>query len=222
MSSKPVSFLDLLGDRRIIVVVRHHDAGAAEAIARAAAAGGLRAVEITTSVPGAAALIEALRATLAPDVLVGAGTVLSQQQLDEVLSAGAAFVVAPGLDREILERCCDAGTPFLPAALTPTEVMAARALGLDALKLFPANTVGPAHLSALRSVFPETAFIPTGGVTGANAGGWFAAGAQALGLAGELHVAHRAGGDGAVRDLARRLAESFETDGSTQAISGFT
>lgn len=222
MSSRPASFLRLLGDRRIIVVVRHHDPAAAEAIARAAAAGGLRAVEITMSVPGAAALIEALCPSLPPAVLVGAGTVLSRQQLDDVLAAGAAFVVAPGLDREIFERCRDAGTPFLPGALTPTEVMAVRALSLDALKLYPSNTVGPAHLRALRSVFPETAFIPTGGVTRVNAGAWFGAGAHSLGIAGELHAAHRAGGDRAVRDLARHFAESFEADGSTQATSGST
>jgi 2-dehydro-3-deoxyphosphogluconate aldolase / (4S)-4-hydroxy-2-oxoglutarate aldolase len=219
MSTRPASFVALLAERRIIVVVRHGDAAAAEAIARASVEGGLRAVEITTSVPGAAALIATLRASLAAGVLVGAGTVLVPSQLDDVLAAGAQFVVTPGLDRALVERCAAAQVAILPGAQTATEVMAGRALGLDALKLFPSQTGGPAHLQALRAVFPDTAFVPTGGVDRANAGAWFDAGAHALGLAGEFDAAHRAGGGGTVRHLARRLRESFETD-SSEFISG--
>jgi 2-dehydro-3-deoxyphosphogluconate aldolase/(4S)-4-hydroxy-2-oxoglutarate aldolase len=220
MSPRPASFLALLGDRRIVVVVRHDDDAVAEAIARAAADGGLRAVEITTSVPGAAALVATLRASLAPDVLVGAGTVLSLPQLDALLAAGAQFVVSPGLDRRIVDRCVAARVPIVPGALTPTEVMAGRALGLDALKLFPSDTAGPAHLRALRSVFPDVAFVPTGGVSSANAAGWFDAGARAVGLAGEFDAAHRAGGEDAVRRLARSLGETFETATGNRSISG--
>jgi 2-dehydro-3-deoxyphosphogluconate aldolase/(4S)-4-hydroxy-2-oxoglutarate aldolase len=220
MSARPASFVDVLADRRIIVVVRHGDAAVAEAIARAAAGGGARAVEITTTVPGAATLIGALRGSLAPAVLVGAGTVLSVRQLDDVLAAGAQFVVAPGLDREIVDRCAAAHVPIVPGALTPTEVTAARALGLDALKLFPAESVGPGHLRALRSVFGDVAFVPTGGVRAAGAADWFDAGAHALGLSGEFDAAHRGGGDDAVRRLARHLSEAFETGSSDRSMSG--
>ena len=220
MSPRPASFLALLADRRIIVVVRHDDDAVAEAIARAVVDGGLRAVEITTSVPGAAALIGTLRASLPSDVLVGAGTVLSVRQLDAVLETGAQFVVAPGLDGLLVKRCAAARVPILPGALTPTEVMAGRALGLDALKLFPSQTAGPAHLRALRSVFADVAFIPTGGVSSANAAAWFDAGAHALGLAGEFDGAHRAGGEDAVRHLARRLSETFETANGMRSVSG--
>jgi 2-dehydro-3-deoxyphosphogluconate aldolase/(4S)-4-hydroxy-2-oxoglutarate aldolase len=153
-------------------------------------------------------------------VLVGAGTVLSLLQLDDVLAADAQFVVSPGLDRLVVERCVEAKVPVVPGALTPTEVMAGRALGLDALKLFPSDTAGPAHLRALRSVFPDIAFIPTGGVSSANAAGWFDAGAHALGMAGELHAAHRAGGEGAVRRLSRQLGETFEMVNTSRSVSG--
>jgi 2-dehydro-3-deoxyphosphogluconate aldolase/(4S)-4-hydroxy-2-oxoglutarate aldolase len=220
MSPRPASFVALLADRRIVVVVRHDDDAVAEAIARAAVDGGLRAIEITTSVPGAAALVATLRASLPPDVLVGAGTVLSLRQLDALLAAGAQFVVSPGLDRAIVERCAGARVAIVPGALTPTEVMAGRGLGLDALKLFPSDTAGPAHLRALRSVFPDVAFVPTGGVSSANAAGWFDAGAHALGLAGEFDAAHRAGGEDAVRRLARTLGETFETATGNRSISG--
>jgi 2-dehydro-3-deoxyphosphogluconate aldolase / (4S)-4-hydroxy-2-oxoglutarate aldolase len=217
MTARPASFVDVLAGRRIIVVVRHTQDAAAEAIARAAADGGVRAVEITTTVPGAAALIATLRGSLAPDVLVGAGTVLSPAQLDCVLAAGAQFVVAPGLDRAIVERCAAAHLPVVPGALTPTEVTAGRALGLDALKLFPADSVGPGHLRALRSVFPDVAFVPTGGVRADNAGAWFDAGAHALGLSGEFDAAYRGGGEDAVRRLARRLSETFENRSMSSA-----
>jgi 2-dehydro-3-deoxyphosphogluconate aldolase/(4S)-4-hydroxy-2-oxoglutarate aldolase len=220
MSARPASFRRALADRRIIVVVRHDDDGAAAAIARAAAEGGLRAIEITTSVPGAAALIATLRGSLAGDVLVGAGTVLSLHQLDAVLAAGAQFVVSPGLDRLLVERCAAAQVPILPGVLTPTEVMAGHGLGLDALKLFPSESAGPDHLRALRSVFADIAFVPTGGVSSANAAAWFGAGAHALGLAGEFHAAHRAGGADAVRRLALGLSATFETDNSNRSISG--
>jgi 2-dehydro-3-deoxyphosphogluconate aldolase/(4S)-4-hydroxy-2-oxoglutarate aldolase len=220
MTVRPASFVDVLADRRIVVVVRHADGAIAEAIACAAADGGARALEITTTVPGAAALIATLRAALAPGVLVGAGTVLSVQQLDAVLAAGAQFAVAPGLDGALVERCAAAGVPFVPGALTPTEVTAGRSLGLDALKLFPADSVGTGHLRALRSVFTDVAFVPTGGIRAADAAAWFDAGAHALGLSSEFDAAHRAGGDDAVRQLARRLSETFETGNDNRSMSG--
>ena len=212
----------VLANRRIIVVVRHEDRAAAEAVARAAAAGGLRAVEITMSVPGAPGLIDVLRRSLDADVIVGAGTVLTAAQADAVVAAGARYVVSPGLDRAVFERCSAARVPLLPGALTPTEVMACRALGLDAVKLFPSASGGPKHLRALRSVFPDIAFVPTGGVTSANAADWFDAGALALGLAGEFQAAHRDSGSDAVRLLAQRLSESFEKVNGTRSIRGAT
>ncbi len=220
MTGRPPSFTALLGDRRVIAVVRRRDAAVAETIARAAAAGGLRAVEITMSVPGAPALVAALRGSLREGVLVGAGTVLSARQADDVLAAGAEFVVAPGMAQAVFERCARAGVPFLPGALTPTEVMAARALGLDAVKLFPSDSGGPAHLRALRSVLPDVAFVPTGGVTACNAAAWLAAGARALGLAGAFDAAYADAAGPGVRTLARRLTDELE--GSNGAGSGAT
>jgi 2-dehydro-3-deoxyphosphogluconate aldolase/(4S)-4-hydroxy-2-oxoglutarate aldolase len=204
------SFVALLEDRRVIAVVRHHDRGAAREIALASAEGGLRAVEVTCAVPDAARLIAELREALPREVLVGAGTVLDRAALDAVVAAGAQFVVSPGLDQAIVEQAQAAGVAALPGVMTPSEVAHARALGLDAVKLFPADSLGPPHLRALRSVFPDVAFVPTGGVTCANADGWFAAGARAVGLAGELGAAHRDGGAQAVTSLARTLQEAFE------------
>jgi 2-dehydro-3-deoxyphosphogluconate aldolase/(4S)-4-hydroxy-2-oxoglutarate aldolase len=200
----------LLGDRRVIAVVRHADAQAALEIGRAAVDGGLRCVEITCAVPDAASVIRELRATVRDDVLVGAGTVLEPAELGAVAAGGAQFVVSPGLDPEIVAQARAAGVPALPGVLTPSEVAQARALGLDAVKLFPAEPLGPAHLRALRSVFRDVAFVPTGGVTHANAAGWLAAGALAVGLAGEFGAAYEEGGAQAVVRLARNLQEALE------------
>ena len=200
----------LLGDRRVIVVVRHADTDAALDISRAAVEGGLRAVEVTCAVPDAAAVIAELRATAPDGVLVGAGTVLEATQLQAVVAAGAQFVVSPGLDPEIVAQALESGVPALPGVLTPSEVTRARALGLEAVKLFPAEPLGPPHLRALRSVFPDVAFVPTGGVTHTNAAAWLAAGALAVGLAGELSAAYDEGGAQAVGRLARNLQEAFE------------
>ena len=220
MTSRPASLRALLAERRIIAVVRQADAAVAEAMAHAVADGGVRVVEITMGVPGAASLIARLRGALADDVLVGAGTVLSVCDLEAVLAAGAQFVVSPGLDRGLVERCASARVATLPGVLSPTEAMAARSLGLDAVKLFPADTGGPRHLRALRAVFPDLAFVPTGGITFDDAAGWFDAGAHALGLAGEFDAAQRAGGEAFVRRLAARMAEAFETATGDRSTSG--
>jgi 2-dehydro-3-deoxyphosphogluconate aldolase/(4S)-4-hydroxy-2-oxoglutarate aldolase len=204
------SFASLIADRRVIVVVRHEDHDAARAISLAALTGGLRAVEITCAVPGAAQLIGELRATVDDHVLVGAGTVLDAHELDAVVDAGAHFVVSPGFDEAIVERALRARVVILPGVLTPSEVTRARKLGLDAVKLFPAASLGLDHLRALRSVFPQVDFVPTGGVTRANAEEWLAAGARAVGLAGELGAAFREGGAQAVTSLARTLQEALE------------
>lgn len=205
-----VGFVALLGDRRVIAVVRHEDPAAAHEISRAVVEGGLRAVEVTCAVRDAAQLIARLRAELDDGIVVGAGTVLTPESLDGVVAAGAQFVVSPGLDPDIVERCAAAGVPALPGVLTPSEVTHACRVGVEAVKLFPAESLGPAHLRALRSVFPRVAFVPTGGVTRANADAWFAAGAHAVGLAGELGAAYGDGGAQAVRRLARNLQEAFE------------
>jgi 2-dehydro-3-deoxyphosphogluconate aldolase/(4S)-4-hydroxy-2-oxoglutarate aldolase len=210
VSQRPASFVALLGDRRVIAVVRHDDADAAQEICHSLVEGGMRAVEVTCAVPDTAAVIASVRGSLGDEVIVGAGTVLTREQLDEVVAGGAQFVVSPGLDRAIVERCVAARIPALPGVLTPSEVAHGQSLGLDALKLFPAQSLGPDHLRALRSVFGAIAFVPTGGVTSANAGGWLAAGAHAVGLAGEISEAHRDGGREAVRRLARTLTQAFE------------
>lgn len=185
----------------VVAVIRHTDAPSAERIARAAIEGGIRVVEITFTVPGADALIARLRADR-PDVVIGAGTVLTPDQLDAAADAGAVFAVAPILDEAVAARAAERAVAFIPGAFTPTEVARA-SRGAAAVKLFPAAGLGTAFVTAVRDVLPDVRLMPTGGITAAAVGDWLRAGAYAVGLAGALGTAWRAGGAADVQNTAR-------------------
>ena len=109
------------------------------------------------------------------DLLVGAGTVLSARQVDEVVEAGATFVVSPGISRNVVERCRELGILCLPGAVTATELLLAVDLGLEAVKFFPAQQCGgAATVSALSAPFPQLRFVPTGGVGSIELNGYLA------------------------------------------------
>ncbi|MFF7965481.1 bifunctional 4-hydroxy-2-oxoglutarate aldolase/2-dehydro-3-deoxy-phosphogluconate aldolase [Streptomyces sp. NPDC007903] len=117
---------------------------------------------------------------------VGAGTVTTAERLGWAVSAGAAFTVAPGFDAEVARACVDAGLPHLPGVATATDVQAARALGLDWLKAFPASVLGPDWFRAMRGPFPEVPFVATGGIDASNAAAYLAAGAKVVAVGSAL------------------------------------
>jgi 2-dehydro-3-deoxyphosphogluconate aldolase/(4S)-4-hydroxy-2-oxoglutarate aldolase len=152
---------------RIIPVVTLEDPATASAVAAALLAGGITCIEIAFRRPGAADAIRAARD--AGDIMVGAGTVLTVEQADAALKAGADFAVAPGTNERVVGHCIDAGLPFFPGVATPTEIDRARWLGLKVVKVFPAAQVGgPSFLKAVAATYPDVGFIPTGGVTVEN------------------------------------------------------
>lgn len=143
------------------------DAAAADALAEGLVAGGLPVVEVTLR--NGYGLEAIARIAARGDVRVGAGTVLTGEQLRRALDAGATFVVSPGLDDEVVEGALAAGVPVLPGVQTATEVQRGLRLGLDRLKLFPAGVAGGLGLvGALAPVFPGVRFMPSGGVSAAN------------------------------------------------------
>lgn len=170
---------------RVIPVVRASTAAhAATAVAWLREAG-LRIFEITMTVPDAPALIRDLSTD--PDLLVGAGTVPDARMAAACLDAGAKFIVAPWVDETLAAPVREAGACLMLGALTPTEVRAGLAAGVDVVKIFPAGSAGgPAHIKALRAVFPGVAFCPTGGVDARNAPDYLAAGAAFVGIGGRL------------------------------------
>ena len=146
--------------------------------ARALSAGGLNAIELTMTTPGALAMVAEVSQKL-PGILLGLGTVLDAETAREGVDAGAAFIVTPGLRPEVIQACRELGVPIFSGALTPTEVAAAADLEADIIKIFPAEFFGPAYIKSLRAVFPKLNFLPTGGVTTKTLGEFLKAGAFA-------------------------------------------
>jgi 2-dehydro-3-deoxyphosphogluconate aldolase/(4S)-4-hydroxy-2-oxoglutarate aldolase len=175
-----------IGETGIVPVIRAANSDEASRAVEAVCAGGISIVEITMTVPDAPRLLrEVARANC--DFLIGAGTVLNAKQAEICIDAGARFLVSPGLSPEVIRTASKHGVLAIPGAFTPTEVMVAKELGVDVIKIFPCGSGGgPSHIKALRAPFPDCRFIPTGGVTLKNAEEYFAAGAFALGIGAEL------------------------------------
>lgn len=170
---------------------------------------GIGIFEITMTIPDAPALIRELSGE--PGLLIGAGTVPDRDTADACLRAGARFIVAPWIDPALAQPCRDAGALLMLGAVTPTEVRAALAAGADVVKLFPASSVGgPGHVRALRSVFPDVSFCPTGGVEPGNVSAYLAAGAAFVGMGGALVDAARiaAGDRAAIETAARQVLDA--------------
>ena len=201
-----MTILDRLRAARVVPVVRTPTAEMAATAVGWLREAGLSVFEITLTIPGAIALIRTLAAD--PGLLVGAGTVPDAAAAAACLAAGARFIVSPWVDSTLAGPCRAAGAAFLPGALTPTEVRAALAAGADAVKIFPAGSVGgPAHVAALASVFPGVAFCPTGGVGPGDVAGYLAAGAAFVGMGGALVDSRRiaAGDKGAIMAAGRAV-----------------
>ncbi len=164
---------------------------------------GVRVLEITMDAPSAGDDLAAVRDRLGGrGVIVGAGTLLRRAQLEDALAAGAEFGVSPLLDHGMLEAALAAGLPFVPGAMTPTEVTAAWAAGATFVKLFPASAVGSAFVRELRGPLPDVQLIPTGGIDAANAAAYLEAGAAAVGVGSALTGADREARRAIVRAVA--------------------
>jgi 2-dehydro-3-deoxyphosphogluconate aldolase / (4S)-4-hydroxy-2-oxoglutarate aldolase len=208
----PEFLLAGIRETRLVAIVRGTDGPAAAKAALAAMEEGFRFVEIALTTPGALAAIRDVRASAPEGCFVGAGTVLTVQDVDDIADAGAQFTVTPALAESIGESS-RRGLPVLAGALTPSEAYEAMNRGATAVKLFPASIGGPRYLKALRDPFPEIPFIAVGGVGLEEAAGYWEAGAIAVGLGGPLFGDAGSGGDLApVRERARsfvRLAAEF-------------
>jgi len=161
---------------RILAVVTIDDVAAVAPLTEALVGGGLRAVELALRTPIALEALRAMR-TAAPDLLLGAGTVLSPAQADAVLAAGADFALAPGWDPATARHCADIGLPFVPGVATASEIQAAVAHGCRILKLFPAEPLGGVRgLRVLAAPFAHLGvrFVPLGGITAESSAAYLA------------------------------------------------
>ena len=197
-----------LGRTRVMAILRSADASALPAVAQALAAGGVTCLEVTLTTTGALDALTRIRAALAPDVAVGAGTVITGDQARDALAAGAEFLVAPVVDTAVIRHAADRGIPCYPGAWTPTEVCQAWQAGAAAVKLFPASTGGPAHLRQLRAPLPDIPLVAVGGVGLDEARDYLDAGACAVGIGSPLLR-------GADRDPAPQALDALTTRART-------
>jgi len=159
--------IEVLQRTRVVPVAVIDDASRAVALAQALSAGGIDLIEVTLRTEAGLATLAALRSQ--PSMCVGAGTVVTPEQVDAAVAAGAAFIVSPGLSIPVVERARQHGVPILPGVATASDLMTAVALGLGVVKFFPAGVLGgPAAIRALAAPFPDLKFVPTGGIGPTN------------------------------------------------------
>lgn len=189
MSTPAQSLLQPTRSMPLVAILRGLDPASAVAIGEALVDCGFRALEVPLNRPGAVECIALLAARLPPHVLVGGGTVLSCAHVDAVHDAGGHLIVSPHCDPQVIAHAVQRGMVCAPGVATPSEAFAALKAGAHALKLFPAEMVGPAGLKAFKSVLPAgTDFWPVGGITPQSMAAWYAAGATGFGIGSQLYA----------------------------------
>ena len=166
----------------VVAVIRLKEPDKLTAVIEALAEGGIKALEVTMTVPGAIGLIEQLALSLPQGFLIGAGTVLDGPTATAAADAGAQFIVSPVFRPAVIEAAQRAGAAAMPGCFTPTEILSAWDAGADVVKVFPATSLGPQFFKDIRGPLPHVKLMPTGGVSLDNAGQWITAGAVAVGV----------------------------------------
>ncbi|MHA7132398.1 bifunctional 4-hydroxy-2-oxoglutarate aldolase/2-dehydro-3-deoxy-phosphogluconate aldolase [Oerskovia turbata] len=218
-AAPPTDLHELFAQVRVVPVVVVEDEAQALALGTALLEGGLPIAEITFRTAGARAAIAAVTREL-PELATGAGTVINAEQVDQAVDAGARFIVSPGLSADVVRRAQHHGLPVFPGVATPSDIMAALALGLDVVKFFPAGINGgvPA-IKALSAPFPGLRIIPTGGVSPANATEYLSVPAV-LAVGGSWMVEKSLVDAGDYAEIARRSAEAVALAAAPAPVAG--
>jgi len=186
MMSK-IENLKRIEESGIVAVVRAESSEQALKIAEAVKAGGIQAIEITMTVPGAVEVIRDLAQTYKKnEILIGAGSVLDAETARICLLAGAEYIVSPAFDIETIKLCNRYQKIVIPGAMSVTEVLRAMEAGADVVKIFPAELFGPKIIEAIKGPLPQAPLLPTGGVNLNNVDQWIIAGSFAVGVGGAL------------------------------------
>ena len=194
----------------VVAVIRLQDPSKLRAVIDALAGGGVHAIEVTMTVPGALRLIEEVAPTLPPGCVLGAGTILDPETARLAILAGARYIVGPVFNPAVIALCHRYDVAAVPGCFSPTEILAAWEGGADIVKVFPATALGPGYFKDIHGPLPQVRLMPTGGVTLENAGEWIAAGAVAVGVGTALvdRKAIDAGDYAAITAKAARLVEA--------------
>jgi len=178
--------LQLIMDTGVIAIVRVSTAEQAIEVCEAVSKGGVKAIEVTMTVPGAIDAIKEFKKTASSDLLIGAGTVLDPETCRAVILHGADFIVCPNLNVDVIKMSHRYGKIVIPGTFTATEILAAWDAGADIVKVFPAGVVGPQYIKDIKGPLPQVRITPTGGITVENAGDFIKAGASCISAASSL------------------------------------
>jgi len=196
----------------VVAIMRTKSSDQLLAAADAIKNGGVNVIEVTMTTPGALSVIEDAVKRYGSEVLFGAGTVLDPETARQAILSGAQFIVCPTFKRETVELCRRYSIPVMPGAYTPTEILTAWEAGADVVKVFPADTLGPAFIKAVKGPLPQVKLIPTGGVSLGNVADFIKAGVEAVGVGGELinNALLEARDFNALTERARRFAAAVQ------------
>src|SRR3954469_15132075 len=198
-----VPMSEALATTGVVAILRAENASRAEAVVDVLLQNGIRSLELTMTTQGALEVVERLAATVPDGTDLGMGTVLTAEQVERAVDAGARFVVSPSVVPEVIDAARRHGIASYPGAFTPTEIHAAWTAGASAVKLFPGGALGPDYLKAVRAPLPDIPLVPTGGIAVEAVGGWLDAGAAAVGLGSPL-IGDAMAPDGDLDGLAQR------------------
>ncbi|HHX60454.1 MAG TPA: bifunctional 4-hydroxy-2-oxoglutarate aldolase/2-dehydro-3-deoxy-phosphogluconate aldolase [Epulopiscium sp.] len=188
----------------VVAVVRAENEEQAEKISRACMDGGISAIEVTFTVPGADRVITSLKNKFTEDELVlGAGTVLDSETARIAILAGAQYIVSPCFDLETARLCNRYQVPYMPGCMTISEVVEAMEAGADVIKVFPGNAFGPDFIKAIKGPLPQATLMPTGGVSLDNVDQWIKNGCVAVGVGGDLTAGAKTGNYALITETAK-------------------
>jgi 2-dehydro-3-deoxyphosphogluconate aldolase/(4S)-4-hydroxy-2-oxoglutarate aldolase len=210
MSIAKIEVLRKITAAGLVAVIRAESPDQASRIAEACALGGVAALEITFTVPGASGVIEHLAKISTGQILLGAGTVLDPETARIAILAGAQFVVSPALNPQTARLCNRYQVPYMPGAGTIGEVIEAMECGADIVKVFPGEILGPAFVKAVKGPLPQAQLMPTGGVSLENIGEWIHAGAVAVGVGGNLTAGAKSGDFASITRIARQFVDKIK------------
>ena len=203
--------LSRIRDTGLVAVVRAESAEQAENITEALVRGGVVAIEITFTVPGAVDVIKALAAKYpAGEMIIGAGTVLDPETARLAILAGAQYVVSPHLNVDTVKLCNRYRIASMAGAMTLKETIEAMESGSDIIKIFPGELFGPAMIKAIKGPLPQAVLMPTGGVSLDNVAHWIQSGSAAVGVGSTLTAGAKTGNYDAVTDSARQFIEKIK------------
>ncbi|MCP4136580.1 MAG: bifunctional 4-hydroxy-2-oxoglutarate aldolase/2-dehydro-3-deoxy-phosphogluconate aldolase [bacterium] len=174
--------ISLLQEQRIMVIIRHNGPFNLEGLFESILSMGLKTIEITLNTPNAAKLIAQAASSFGSEIFLGAGTVLSVDEVKKARDAGARFMVSPILNLEMVEYCAKEEIPVFPGAATPTEIYTAYQAGASMVKLFPASQFGPSYIKAVKATLSHIPIIAVGGVNANTVNDYFSAGVGAVAI----------------------------------------